>query len=59
MEGFAQRIEDLIIGRPWHFEEEGWYSWCEENETILKQEFIRRMKEQEALNPFFVPGMNF
>lgn len=52
-EGFAQRVEDLIIGRPWHFEEEGWFEWCEENEALLKQEFLRRIKEKEPLNPFF------
>ncbi|MGB9824739.1 MAG: hypothetical protein ACPLN0_01740 [Candidatus Hydrothermia bacterium] len=53
VEGFAQRIEDLIMGRPWHVEEEGWFNWCEENEAILKREFLRRIKEREALNPFF------
>lgn len=52
-EGFAQRIEDLIIERPWHFEEDGWFEWCEENEALLKREFLRRIKEKEPLNPFF------
>lgn len=52
-EGFAQRIEDLIYGRPWHFEEKGWFEWCEENEEIIKKEFLRRVKEKEPLNPFF------
>ena len=52
-EGFAQRIEDLITGRPWHFEEEGWFEWCKENEKLLKKEFLRRIKKKEPLNPFF------
>ncbi|AMQ17682.1 hypothetical protein [Thermococcus peptonophilus] len=52
-EGFAQRIEDIILGRPWHLEEEGWFEWCEENEGLLKAEFLRRIKENEPLNPFF------
>ncbi|WCN28973.1 hypothetical protein [Thermococcus kodakarensis] len=52
-EGFAQRIEDIIIGRPWHLEEEGWFEWCEENEGLLKAEFLRRIQEKEPLNPFF------
>jgi hypothetical protein len=52
-ERFAQRIEDLIVGRPWHFEEDEWFDWCEENEALLKQEFLRRIGEKEPLNPFF------
>ncbi len=52
-EGFAQRIEDLITGRPWHFENKGWFKWCVENEKLLKKEFLRRIREKEALNPFF------
>ncbi|ADT84059.1 DUF5700 domain-containing putative Zn-dependent protease [Thermococcus barophilus] len=52
-EGFAQRIEDLITGRPWEVESEGWFEWCEEHEKLLKEEFLRRVKKGEALNPFF------
>ncbi|AMM53417.1 DUF5700 domain-containing putative Zn-dependent protease [Pyrococcus kukulkanii] len=52
-EGFAQRIEDLITGRPWHFEKERWFEWCEEHEKLLKKEFLRRIKKKEPLNPFF------
>ncbi len=52
-EGFAQRIEDIVAGRPWEVESEGWFEWCEENEKLLKEEFLRRVKKGEALNPFF------
>ncbi|WP_456321479.1 hypothetical protein [Palaeococcus sp. (in: euryarchaeotes)] len=52
-EGFAQRIEDLISGRPWHLEREGWFKWCEKNEDLIKGEFLRRAGENEPLNPFF------
>lgn len=52
-EGFAQRVEDLVTGRPWHLEEEGWFEWCEANEGLLKGEFLRRIEENEPLNPFF------
>lgn len=52
-EGFAQRIEDLATGRPWHLESEGWFEWCSENEATLKGEFLRRMEANEPLNPFF------
>lgn len=52
-EGFAQRIEDIVAGRPWEVESEGWFEWCEENEKLLREEFLRRIREKEALNPFF------
>ncbi len=57
-EGFAQRIEDLTTGRPWHLEEEGWLEWCEEHEELLKREFLRRVdlrrvENEEPLNPLF------
>ena len=52
-EGFAQRIEDAVTGRPWHLEEEGWFEWCEEHEELLKREFLRRIEKGEPLNPFF------
>ena len=52
-EGFAQRVEDSVCGRPWHLEEEGWFEWCERNEGLLKGEFLRRIHENEPLNPFF------
>ena len=52
-EGFAQRIEDILTGRPWHLEEEGWFEWCERNEEMIKQEFLRRIENREPLNPFF------
>lgn len=52
-EGFAQRVEDLISGRPWHLEEKGWFKWCEEHGEVIKKEFLRRVEEKEPLNPFF------
>ena len=39
--------------RPWHLEEKGWFEWCEENEKVIKKEFLRKVKEKEPLNPFF------
>ncbi|ABQ47728.1 conserved hypothetical protein [Thermotoga petrophila RKU-10] len=30
-----------------------WFDWCEENEDLLKREFLRRIEEKEPLNPFF------
>jgi len=49
-EGFAQRIEDLISGRPWHLEEEGWFEWCEGNKEVIKKEFLRRVEERRDCN---------
>lgn len=58
-EGFAQRCEHLIHGRPtWHMtagydEKGGWYFWCRSNESWLAQEFLRRVEAGESLRPFF------
>ncbi len=52
-EGFAQRIEDIVTGRPWHLESEGWFEWCVENERLIKKEFLRRLRANEPLNRFF------
>ncbi|AIF69481.1 hypothetical protein PAP_05380 [Palaeococcus pacificus DY20341] len=52
-EGFAQRIEDWVIGRPWHLEEEGWFEWCEGNEALIKAEFLKYLQEKKPLNRFF------
>ncbi|QDA31317.1 hypothetical protein FH039_06510 [Thermococcus indicus] len=52
-EGFAQRVEDSITGRPWHLEYDGWFEWCTRNERRIKEEFARRVRENEPLNPFF------
>lgn len=52
-EGFAQRVEDILTGRPWHLEYDGWFEWCTRNERRIKEEFSRRIRENEPLNPFF------
>ncbi|NJE61103.1 hypothetical protein [Thermococcus sp. 21S7] len=52
-EGFAQRVEDIVTGRPWHLEYDGWFEWCTRNERRIKEEFSRRIRENEPLNPFF------
>lgn len=63
-EGFAQKIEDMISGRPWHLEYDNWFEWCTENEVLLKREFARRIEKKMPLNPFFgswyeIFGMKF
>ena len=52
VEGFAVRVEDLLVGRPWEVEYEGWFSWCEENEALIAEEFLRSIDER-SVNRFF------
>jgi len=56
-EGFAQRCESVILGKPsWHMQanpEMGWMEWCEQNVDWLAEEFLRRVDQGEDLRPFF------
>ncbi|CUX78088.1 hypothetical protein [Thermococcus chitonophagus] len=40
-EGFAQRSEDILTGRPWHLEEREWFKWCERNEKMIKSGVLK------------------
>jgi len=56
-EGFAQRCESVILGKPsWHMQadpEMGWREWCEKNIRWLVAEFLRRGDQGEDMRPFF------
>lgn len=54
-EGFAQRCEHLILdGETWHMAQgKGWVSWCQQNESWLAKEFLRRIKAGDSVNDFF------
>ena len=56
-EGFAQRCESVILGKPsWHMQfdsEMGWWEWCEQNIAWLAAEFLRRADQGEDMRPFF------
>lgn len=56
-EGFAQRCESTILGKPsWHMQadsEMGWREWCEQNVNWLAAEFLRRIDQGEDIRPFF------
>jgi hypothetical protein len=56
-EGFAQWIEQLLIGAPsWHMQDEqagDWLAWCQENRGWLAAEFLRKANGPEAVRPFF------
>jgi len=56
-EGFAQRCESAILGRPsWHMQidpEMEWQKWCEQNIGWLAAEFLRRVDQGEDMRPFF------
>jgi len=56
-EGFAQRCESAILGKPsWHMQDDsemGWREWCEQNICWLAAEFLRRADQGEDMRPFF------
>jgi len=56
-EGFAQRCESAILGKPsWHMQDDsetGWMEWCEQNIGWLATEFLRRGDQGEDMRPFF------
>jgi len=56
-EGFAQRCESVILGKPsWHMQsdsEMGWMEWCKQNIGWLAAEFLRRVDQGEDMRPFF------
>ena len=56
-EGFAQRCESVILGKPsWHMQadpEMGWREWCKKNIHWLAAEFLRRGDQGEDMRPFF------
>ena len=56
-EGFAQRCESVILGKPsWHMQTDpntGWREWCEQNIGWLASEFLRRVDQGEDMRPFF------
>jgi hypothetical protein len=57
-EGFAQRCEQLILGRSsWHMRrsapDKGWLEWCQDNQGWLASEFLHRVNQDEDMRPFF------
>jgi hypothetical protein len=57
-EGFAQRCEHVILGKPsWHVKSgicsEDWLSWCQKHESWLAAEYLRRVDQGESVRAFF------
>ena len=57
-EGFAQRVEHLVAGKPtWHMatgiNDEIWLPWCEENLSCLASEFLESSDSEEKTRRFF------
>jgi hypothetical protein len=56
-EGFAQRCEGLILGRPsWQLRPQGdpqWAAWCRAHLGWLSAEFLRRVDHGDEMRPFF------
>jgi len=61
LEGFAQRLEHIILGREsWHQAQgEGWLKWCKEHKGYLAQEYLRRAIQGEAVSEFFGSWFEF
>ena len=60
-EGFAQRVEDVILGREsWHLApDEGWLSWCRANLGEIARAYRDRAIRGEAVNPFFGSWLSY
>lgn len=57
-EGFAQRCEHLVLGREsWHMTlgagYQDWLPWCRQHSKWLAAEFLRRVKTNGDIRPFF------
>lgn len=54
-EGFAQRCEQIILGRPsWHLvQDEEWLGWCESQLAWLARQYLRRVRKGRPVRHFF------
>jgi len=61
LEGFAQRLEHLILGREnWHQAEgEDWLSWCREHRVSLAEAFYKRLQAGGSIEEFFGSWFEF
>ncbi|MBC7169307.1 hypothetical protein H5T54_00020 [Candidatus Bipolaricaulota bacterium] len=60
-EGFAQRLEGVILGREsWHLApDEGWLPWCREHLPELARAFRNRAAQGKAVNAFFGSWLSY
>lgn len=54
-EGIAMYCEQLLCGNDqfYHQDKEGWLNWCNENRTLLFEEYIRVIENHESHQKFF------
>ena len=54
-EGVAMVCEHILCDDDefYHQDKEGWLSWCRENETGIKKEYLRRLDAKESVQDFF------
>lgn len=56
-EGFAQRCESMILGKPsWHMQpvsDNQWLEWCKDNLDWLAKEFLRHVDLGKDIRTFF------
>lgn len=54
-EGIAMVCEHILCGDDnfYHQDKNGWLSWCRQNETVIKEEYLRRLEAAESTQDFF------
>jgi hypothetical protein len=60
-EGFAQRLEHIILGREsWHQAQgEGWLRWCKEHRAELARAYLEKAEKGGSVSEFFGSWFEF
>lgn len=54
-EGIAMVCEQILYGDDTHYHQNqnGWLSWCTQNESLLKKEYLARLNHEQSTQDFF------
>lgn len=60
-EGIAMVCEQILSKdeRYYHQDENGWLAWCQEQEPMIKEEYGRRLEQEESTQDFFGDWCDF
>lgn len=60
-EGIAMVFEQTLCGdeNRFHQDVDGWLNWCQENENLIKAEYLKRLKNNESVQNFFGDWRSF
>lgn len=60
-EGIAMVFEQILCNdsNRFHQDVDGWLSWCKENETLIKTEYLKRLRNNESVQDFFGDWRSF